>query len=466
MKKRSFSINTYFLIFIILVIMALLTWIIPGGSYEYQEKNGKKVVDAQSFHRVAANPQGLFEILMAPIRGFSDGSVMLIVGFVLIVGGVFSVLQKTGAIEALIRSLAMQVRTNPLIDRFFIPLFMVVFSIAGSTFGMSEEVIPFVMLFVPLALSLGYDSVVGVAIPFIGSAAGFAAAFMNPFTLGIAQQIADLPLFSGFGYRLFCWLVVTAVAIIFVYSYAQKIRRQPQSSITYESDQLKRKELHLQKETAELKLTKRHKLVALTLMLGIIFMIFGVLKYGWYIDKISAIFLGIGIAGAIAGRLKVDQFTSAFIAGAKDLVGTALIIVLARGVLYLAQDGKIIDTILHAATTLVRGLHPYFAAVLMFVIQTIINFFVPSGSAKAALTMPLMVPLADLSGLSRQVAVLAYQFGDGFSNMIVPTSAVTMTVLMSAQIPFEKWTGLIWKLQLWFFIAGVLLLLPAVLIGW
>ncbi len=464
--KKYFSINTYFLVFSFIVLMAILTWVIPGGSYQYEEKNGRKVVIPNSFQRVERNPQGAFAILIAPIKGFSDSNVSLIIGFVLIIGGVFSVLQKTGAIDALIRSLASQVRKKPLLDHFFIPIFMLIFSAAGATFGMSEEVIPFVLLFIPLALSLGYDTVVGVSIPFIGAGAGFASAFMNPFTVGIAQQISDLPLFSGFTYRLFCWLVVTAVATAFVMGYAKKIRKEPSLSITFLLDEERRKSLHLQKLEEGEKLTLKHKLVGIVFLAGISLMIFGVLKYGWYIDKITAVFVAIGIAGGVVGRLKIDEFTSSFVAGAKDLVGTALIIVMARGILYVAQDGRIIDTILHGATSIIKGFHPYITAVLMFITQSIINFFVPSGSAKAALTMPLMAPLADLSGLSRQVAVLAYQFGDGFSNMIVPTSAVTMTVLTSAQIPFEKWISIVWKLQIWFFITGLILLLPPVLTGW
>lgn len=466
MKNKYVSINTYFLVFMFIVLMAILTWIIPGGSYEFQEKNGKKVVVPESFKNVERNPQGLFSILTSPIKGFSDPNVSLIIGFVLIIGGVFSVLQRTGAIDALIRSLAFQVKKKSILDNFFIPFFMTVFSLGGATFGMSEEVIPFVLLFIPLSISLGYDTVVGVSIPFIGAGAGFASAFMNPFTVGIAQQISDLPLFSGFFYRLICWFIVTAVATLFVMNYAKKIRNEPFRSVTFELDQERRKAIHLKDMEDSEKLNLRHKLVGIVFLSGIIFMIYGVLKFGWYIDKITAIFLGIGIGGALVGRLSINEFTSSFVSGAKDLVGTALIIVMARGILYVAQDGKIIDTILHSATSIIKGFHPYITAVLMFITQSVINFFVPSGSAKAALTMPLMAPLADLVGLSRQVAVLAYQFGDGFSNMVVPTSAVTMTVLTSAQIPFEKWIRIVWKLQIWFFITGLILLLPPVLTGW
>ncbi|MDW7760348.1 MAG: Na+/H+ antiporter NhaC family protein [Acidobacteriota bacterium] len=466
MTKARRTLNTYALVFAIIVFVAVLTWVVPGGVYERQVVDGREVVKADSFQRVPAKPQGPFAVLIAPVRGFADPSVALIVGFVLIVGGVFSVMTKTGAVEALIRSAAGAYRRHPLVEKLFIPVFMVLFSIAGATFGMSEEVIPFVLLFIPLALSLGYDSVTGVMIPFIGAGAGFAGAFMNPFTVGIAQGIAELPLFSGFVYRIVCWVVVTAVCTWFVARYARKIKADPKRSITYEADREKRAGLKLDPAEAGEKTNLRHKLVGLTLLLGLGVMIFGVLEYGWYIDKITAVFLGIGLAAGVVGGLRIDEFTDAFIQGAKDLVGTVLIIVLARGILYIAQDGRIIDSILQAMASAVQGAHPAISANGMFIVQSLINFFIPSGSAKAALTMPVMVPLADLTGISRQVAVLAYQFGDGFSNMIVPTSAITMTVLTSGGIPFEKWLKVVWRLQVVLFLTGFALLGAAVLFHW
>ncbi len=466
MSRKFRALNTYFLVFSIIVFVALLTWIVPGGLYERELQDGREVVDAASFRPVAARPQGPFAVLTAPVRGFADPSVGLIIGFVLIIGGVFSVLTRTGAIEALIRSAATAYRRNPLVERFFIPVFMLIFSIAGATFGMSEEVIPFVLLFIPLALSLGYDSVTGVMIPFIGAGAGFAGAFMNPFTVGIAQGIAELPLFSGFLYRLLCWMVITFICTLFVQRYARRVQARPELSFTYQADLEKRAALKLEPRPDQEKTSPRHRLVGLILLLGLIFMIYGVLKFDWYIDKITAVFLAIGILAALVGRLRIEEFTSSFIQGARDLIGTVLIIVMARGILYIAQDALIIDSILNSLAGLVQGAHPAVSANGQFIIQSFINFFIPSGSAKAALTMPVMVPLADLTDISRQVSVLAYQFGDGFSNMITPTSAITMTVLMSGGIPFEKWFRVVWRLQVWLFLTGFGLLTLAVLIHW
>jgi uncharacterized ion transporter superfamily protein YfcC len=458
--------NTYLLIFSIIVITAILTWMIPGGQYDRIEQNGRMVVVDNSYHHVEKNPQGLWAILKAPIRGFTDRSAALIVGFILIVGGVFAVLEKTKAIEAAIKAVVKAYDRSPIIEILFIPIVMTIFAIGGGSFGMGEEVIPFILIFVPLALALGYDSVVGVAIPFVGAGAGFAGAFLNPFTIGIAQQIADLPLFSGIGYRIICWIICTATAILFVMLYAQKVKRNPEKSISFEIDHQKRKNLHIDDLENFQGIEKRHKFVLWTFAAGMLGMIFGVLKFQWYIEEICAVFLLTGIVVGIVGKLSISDFTDAFVAGAKDMIGTALIIILARGILIIAEDGKIIDTILNSLAASIQHLHPIISSQAMFVIHSIINFFVPSGSAKAALTMPIMVPLADLVGVTRQTAVLAFQFGDGFSNMIIPTSGITMGVLTLSGISWEKWAKWLLPLEIIFLIIGFILLIPPFLIGW
>ncbi|MGC9364177.1 MAG: YfcC family protein [Fidelibacterota bacterium] len=458
--------NTYLLIFSIIIITAGLTWLIPSGEYNRTEMDGRSVVVPGSYQPVESNPQGIWAILKAPIRGFTDKSAALIVGFVLIVGGVFAVLEKTKAIDAAIKAIVNAHTRSPLIEILFIPIFMVIFSIGGGSFGMGEEVIPFILIFVPLSLALGYDSIVGVAIPFVGAGSGFAGAFLNPFTIGIAQQIAELPLFSGIVYRLICWLICTAVAIAFVMLYALKIRKSPQKSVTFEMDKRKRKNLHLGDMEYFQGVERHHKLALWVFAIGMLGMIFGVLKYQWYIEEICAVFFLTGIIIGIVGRLSVREFSDAFVAGAKDMVATALIIVLARGILIIAEDGRIIDTMLSGLAGSIQNLHPVVSSQAMFVIHSIINFFVPSGSAKAALTMPIMVPLADLVGVTRQTAVLAFQFGDGFSNMIIPTSGITMGVLSLSGISWEKWAKWLLPLEVVFLIVGFLLLIPPYFTGW
>ncbi len=456
--------NTYFLIFSLIIFTALLTYLIPGGEYQFMEIGGRKLIDPQSFRYVPKNPQGIGAVLQAPIKGFIEAA--QIIGFVLLVGGAFSVLQKTATIDEAIRVLVRAHEHSLFLRKAIIPVFMVIFSLAGAVFGMSEEVIPFVLLFIPLALALGYDSVVGVAIPFVGAGAGFAAAFINPFTLGVAQGIAHLPPLSGFGYRFFCWVITTWTAIWFVSRYAKKIKIEPQKSITFQNDQKRKKELHLEINTKNGALHLKHKTILLVFTLAMVVLVLGVMFKHWYINEIAALFVATGILVGIIGRLSIDEISQAFINGAKDLVGTGLVIALARGILVVAQDGKIIGTILHALAILIKDVHPIIASQLMLFVQTAINFFIPSGSGQAALTIPIMAPLSDLLGVSRQTAVLAFQFGDGFSNLIIPTSAVTMGILSLAGIPWEKWVRWVLPLELLFMILSCLLLIPPFFINW
>ncbi len=445
--------NTYFLIFSLIILTAALSWIIPAGSFEKEMREGKEIVKNDSFHYVENSPQNIDAVLMAPVRGFVDAA--LIIGFVLIVGGAFSVFQKTEAVDSAIKAIARAHTDSKFVRKMLIPIFMLIFSSAGAIFGMSEEIIPFILVFVPLALVLGYDSIVGVAIPFVGAGVGFAGAFLNPFTVGIAQGIAEIPLFSGIEYRLIVWFILTATAILFVTRYASKVKKNPETSITYKIDQERKQKFHIESIQEFGGIDTRHKIVLVTFLFGLIILVFGVLNYGWFIEEISAVFLLTGIFVGILGKLTIKEISDSFVSGAKDLIGTALVIALARGILVVAQDGKIIDTILFVLSNPIGSLHPVVSSQVMFIAQTMINFFVPSGSGQAALTMPVMAPLGDLVGVSRQTAVLAFQFGDGFSNLIIPTSAVTMGVLTLAEIPWEKWVKWIWKLQIISFDSGI-----------
>ena len=401
--------NTYFIIFSLIIVVAVMTWIIPPGEFDREAKDGKQVVVADSYHVVEKNPQGISDVLMSPIKGFVDAS--LIIGFVLIVGGAFGVFQKTEAVDAGIKSIARAYESSEFVQVMLIPIFMTLFSLAGAVFGMSEETIPFILIFVPMALTLGYDSITGAAIPFVGAGAGFASAFINPFTLGIAQGIAELPPLSGIVYRIIIWFIITAIAIYFVSRYANKIKENPVKSPTYEMDKEKRKNLQLHEIKSFEGMDTKHKLSLLVFALGLIVLVIGVLVFKWYIEEICAVFVFTGIAVGIAGRLSAKEITDAFVDGARTLVGTALVIALARGILIISSDGKIIDTMLYALSHPVGALHPVVSSQVMFVIQSAINFFVPSGSGQAALTMPIMAPLGDLVGVSRQTTVLAYQFG-------------------------------------------------------
>ncbi|MCS0633630.1 YfcC family protein [Telluria mixta] len=453
--------NTFVLLFGILALIALATWFIPGGKYDTHLVDGKQLIDPASFHYVASAPQGLVALMKAPIKGFVEAA--QIIGFVLVVGGAFAVVQKTDAIDTGIRSIARMHEHSALVRAALIPVFVTLFSLGGATFGMNEEAIPFVLIFVPLALALGYDTIVGVSIPFLGSQAGFGAAFLNPFNVGIAQGIAGVPVFSGIGYRLIVWVATTTVTILFLMWYAARVKQNPTLSPTYVLDQTRRQEqpVHVGLD----RMTARHKAVLAIFALSLAAMVVGVVKFDWYIDEIAALFLSMAIVVGIVGRLGPDNWVAAFMQGAKDLAPTALVIAIARGTMILARDAHIIDTMLHGLMPLVQSSHPVFAAQKMYLIQSVINFFIHSGTGQAALTMPIMAPLADLVGVTRQTAILAFQLGE-LSTPMIPTSGITVGVLALARVPWITWARWMIPLQLIYLVLALVLLIPPCLMQW
>lgn len=472
--------DTVLIIFGIIVLAALATLVVPPGAFEKEimlvEGVGEReVVVPGSFSYLERPPAGILQriggtlaaILLAPIQGITDPDAIPIIAFVLLVGGAFAVLQATGAVTAGLRRLVAMAENNHALRVMLIPLFMGLFSLGGATFGMAEEVIPFVLIFVPLALALGYDSITGVAIPFVGSQTGFAAAFLNPFTVGVAQGIAEVPLFSGIIFRMVLWLIITALGVAIVMWHASRVRRDPTRSPTFETDQALRESGGvIEDEGPAPPLTGRQIATLLVFAAGLVGLVYGVIWMGWYIFEIAALFVAMGIAMGIAGGLGANSIARAFQEGARDLVVTALIIGLARGILIVLRDAQVIDTILFTLSSAVEGAGPIVSAQLMFGMQTVLNFFIPSGSGQAALTMPLMAPLADLVGVTRQTAVLAFQMGDGFTNLIIPTSAVLMGALSLAKVSWVTWAKWMFPFQIVLFAVGLIVLAVAVSIGY
>ena len=458
-KKRFPDVLTLLTVF--MVLFTILTWIVPAGEFERQQFKNKQVVVAGTYHVVDQNAQGVMEFLTAPIKGFVAAAD--IIGFVFLVAGAFGIVAKTGAIEAFLEKVIAFGVERPQFKMMILPLLISLFSLGGATFGMSEEVLVFVMLTIPLAHALGYDTVVGVAIPFVGAGAGFAGAFINPFTVGIAQGIAELPPGSGFNYRLVCWTVFTLTAILFICRYAAMIAKDPGKSLVIDTPS---KWDHTQ-EQETLELTSRRIGVLLVLAGALALLVFGVQQWGWYIEEIAGLFVGMGLLSSLIGRLSAHDTVKAFTQGAADVVMAALIIGFSRGLLVIAEQGAIIDPILNSMAGLAQGLAPAASVIVMFIFQSFLNFFVPSGSGQAALTMPLMAPLSDLLHLERPVAVLAFQFGDGISNLVIPTSGVTMGLLELAGIPYDRWFKFCFPLVLILSaVACVLLVLPVTVFHW
>lgn len=451
--------DTLVLIGIIMLAFALLTWIIPAGQYEYQFIDGRQAAIPGSYHRTGANPQGIWDLLMAPVKGFAGAA--QIIGFCFLVGGAFGILNRTGAINAGLYGVIRKYRNRPGNKKVILALLMVLFSVAGATFGMSESVLVFIMITIPLSRALGYDSIVGISVSFLAAGVGFAGALTNPFTIGIAQGIAGIELFSGWEYRLLIWVVLTSTAIFYVLRYAGRIEKQPERSPVYLLDQ-SRKDEQEGISLADQNYNLRRKIIVWMLFAAILILILGSNLGSWYINEITGLFLALGILSALVYRLPVKEASSAFVSGARDMLTAGLVIAMSKGLLVLATEGRIIDTMLFGLAGAMDGLPRIVSTELMFIFQGILNFFIPSGSGQAALTMPIMAPLSDLIGISRQTAVLCFQMGDGINNMIIPTSGVTMGVLSISGIPYNTWFKWLLPLMLIFFLLVMLLLIPPV----
>ena len=487
--------NTYVIIFAVILLAALATCLMPGGI-----------------------PQ-TWQVFSAIYEGFSQQAG--IIAFVLIIGGAFWVVNSTKAVDEGIMKFIGKVQhleKYSLIRRagvgnIVIVLVMLLFGLFGAVFGMSEETIVFVAVVIPLAKSLGYDEFIGVCMVYVAAHVGFAGAMLNPFTIGIAQDMAGLPLFSGIEYRVVCWLILMAIAIVFVLWQASKVKKQIHPEVDMPSETVSSageiSEVHAGKVRAwicfaaitialmlfaynyaadcvikvgsaeihtpwllwaanalfvlfsliSLKASSRMYILNM-LMFTIVYLVIGVMGYGWYLPEICALFMALAVASGFAYGYSADNIAKEFIAGAKDIFSAALIIGFAAGIIVILKNGEVIDKMLGSMASALENTGRVGALGTMYGIQTFINLFIPSASAKAAITMPIMAPFSDMINVSRQATVLAFQFGDGFTNMITPCSGVLMAVLSVARIPYEKWVKWIWKFILFLIITGFILLLP------
>ncbi|GAB6991026.1 YfcC family protein [Paenibacillus pini] len=450
-EKEAKSFNVYVLIFCLIVISAILTYIIPSGQFDRVEVDGRSVIQANSFHYIEANPVGLLDIFSSVHSGMVNGAKTIF--FVLIIGGTFGIFTATGALDAFIAMISRKMANR---EKLLIPVLMLFFALAGALMGMSDEILVYIAILVPLTVALGFDAMTGFAMVTIGASVGFTAAVMNPFTVGIAQGIAELPTFSGMGFRIIIFIVLYLAAATYVYRYASKVKKNPSIGVY---GKFKQGEVKAVANSDEKMMTK-HKLVLMAFLLSYIILIFGVMKYGWYITEIAGLFFMFGIIMGILGKMSPSTIADSFIAGAKDLLGGAMIIGFAQAILVIFNTAGLMDTILYHASNLLSSVPGTLTAVGMFILQLVMNFFVPSGSGQAALTMPLMAPLSDMIGVTRQTSVLAYQFGDGISNSIFPTGNI-IAALAVGGISYGKW----FKWYLPFFIIQFIIAIIALIIA-
>ena len=561
MKKNRKIPNTYVIIAAMIALCAIATWFVPGGQYV------KAPDGSLSYESVPAVPQ-TWQVFSAVYHGFVKQAGIIV--FILVVGGAFWLLNATGAVGAGISRFITVVGKR---DKLVLLALTLLFSLAGAVFGMSEETIPFIGIVVPLVVSMGYDAFMGMLIVYVASNVGFSAAFLNPFTIGIAQGMADLPLFSGMGYRVFCWAFLTILLMVFVFVYARLTRTRPSisvspfvtpnlssssasassgtvdssgvsassgtvdsSSVSVSSGAIDSTSVSASSGTvdspgasassgavdssgasassgaidssrasdssrvvepssvsassgtvdsssasdssdafgsgasgagsgASTPLSRRQGWILLVLLVTVVALIVGVTCWDWYMPEITGLFLAMGIVSGLIAGFPANRIAEELIAGAKDILSAALVVGFASGIIVILQDGKIVDSLLHAMQEGLDGTGSVSSLSAMYGIQALINFVIPSATAKAAITIPIMAPFSDMVGVSRQAMVLAFQFGDGFTNMITPTSGVLIAALAMARIPYADWVRWIWKGVLVLLVLGLLLLLPTALLS-
>lgn len=450
--------HTLVLLFGMIVIAQLLTYVLPHGQYErITNEVGREEVVAGSYHRLDA-PEHVSPIatLTAVPRGFEAAAEIIF--FVFIIGGAFGVMRATGAIDALIGFLLDKLGGKP---GLLITGGVLLFGAGSATIGMAEEYLPFVPVLIALTLGLGFDRITAVGILCVGYSVGYGCALINPFTVLIAQDIAGLQPSSGILLRGVLFVIFAAVAIHHVYRYATKVAADPSRSIMAD---LPEDGQDVRSEHPEFTVT--HNAVLTVLLLGLALLVFGIKQWEWYLHEMMALFVGLTLVLALIARLSPDVTAKTFCVGAAELTTTALLIGFARSIQIVLDDGQIVDTIIHGIATPLERLAPALSAVGMYFFQSICNFFIPSGSGQAYVTMPLMAPLSDLVGVHRQVAVLAYQFGDGFTNILVPTNAVLVGIMAMAKVPLDRWWRFVLPFMAKVWILGSLALAVAVWIGY
>ncbi|MEO1987981.1 MAG: YfcC family protein [Martelella sp.] len=446
--------TAYTILFLLIVFVAALTWIIPAGQYDrvMNEEVGREIAVAGTYHEVDPNPQGFVDVMLAPIAGFYNpdsyaANAIDVALFVLFLGGFLGVVNATGAIDKGIRTAMFDMKGHQI---WIIPIMMGLFALGGTTYGMAEETLAFYAILIPVMIAAGYDAVTGVAIILIGAGIGVLGSTINPFATVIASNAASIPFTDGLILRLVLLLGGLAICAAYVMRYAHRVRTDPSRSVV--AKQLEaHKKLFLQDrsgEETEAKLSGIQKLVLVIFAATFAVMIWGVSSQGWWMARMSALFLGSAIVIGLISRQGEKQLTGNFVDGARDLLGVALVVGLARGIVVIMENGLIADTILHGAEQTLGGLGELAFINLMFWIELGMSFFVPSSSGLAVLSMPILAPLSDFAGVGRDLVVTAYQSANGLVNLINPTFAVVIGGLAIGRVSYDRWIVFIWPLML------------------
>ena len=463
--KKKFSLNTisaFAILFVIMLIVAIFTWIIPAGQFERvanEAAGGRMTVIPGTYQTIESSPVGPFQFFILYFEGFIDAADIIF--FIIFSSSYVFLLTKTGALNAMTGAMLRKIGTR---DHLIIPLFMIFFAIGGTTFGMFEECYALIPAFIVIAITLGYDRITGGAIVFVGVATGFAAATLNPFTIGVASKVAEIPLTTPkiLAFRLVALAAFLVLNIAYVMHYALKVKKDPSKSILY--GRVENLEgLQTREEVMADPFTSKQKISMVGFLVLLIILIVGIIKVGWYFDEIAALFFIFFILTAIVNGYGVNEIADTFVEAAKSTIYGALLVGAARGIALVMSAGMITDTVVNALAALVGSLPKAITGIGMLIVQNLINFFIPSGSGQAVVMMPIMAPLADVVGLSREMAVVAYQFGDGFSNMFWPTACAVECGIMA--IGLTDWYKFITKLFIMMFLLQCVFMVVGVAIG-
>lgn len=446
--------TAYTILFALIIIVAALTWIIPAGQYDraMNDEVGREIAVPGTYQTVDANPQGFIEVMLAPVAGFYDpdsyaANAIDVALFVLLLGGFLGVVNATKSIDTGIQTAMGRMKGREI---WIIPILMSLFALGGTTYGMAEETLAFYALLIPVVIAAGFDALTGIAIILIGAGIGTLGSTINPFATVIASNAAGIPFTEGLALRLFILIGGLAISIAYVMRYASRVKADPTRSVV-----ATQREAHRQiflgdadAEFLEPKLTGTQKLVLLLFFATFAVMIWGVSSQGWWMARMGALFFGMAIVVGVVARMGEKKLTSAFVEGAKDLLGVALVIGLARGIVVIMEQGLIADTILNSAADTLGGLSEIAFINLMLWIEIGMSFLVPSSSGLAVLSMPILAPLGDFASVSRDLVVTAYQSASGLVNLITPTSAVVIGGLAIGRVSFDRWLVFIWPLLL------------------
>ena len=462
MEQRKFRMPTaYTILFCLILLVALSTWLIPAGSYDYADG----IPISGSYHAVAPTPQGIGAALKAAFRGFYDAVDVCV--FILMVGGFLGVVMKTGAIDAGVSNVIFRLQGR---ENLLITILMLFFGLGGTTYGMWEETMAFYPLLIPVFLAAGYDAVVGISVILLGAGAGVIASTVNPFATGIAAGFAGVSLGDGILLRVLQWIVFEGAAIWFVSAYAAKVKRDPSHSVVG----VGAGKLHVSMEDPP-PLTGRRKVILAVFALVFLTMTCGVVPFGemglplptlgWWFPELSALFLVGGVIVGLIDRMSEETLVETFVAGCADLLGVALIIGISRGITVLMNDGAITDTVLHWGEQALSGAGPISFVLLVFLIYLPLTILIPSSSGLATLSIPIIAPLGRFAGVGGDLVVTAFQSASGLVNIITPTAAVVMGALALGHVPYDRWVKYVWKLILYFLLLSIAFLVVGAWLG-